>query len=68
MSDNIYTSDINEQSAAVALNTVLWRLAVATGLARKGDSPVELSPNIVLLEAERQLERRWQMLEGGVRE
>jgi hypothetical protein len=58
MSD-IYTADLTEQDAATAYNTVLWRLAVATGLAHFGDVKIEADPNEVLAEAERQIKGYW---------
>lgn len=63
MSDDIYTADLNEQDTATALNSVLWRLATATGLAHFGQSHIEIDPNTVMIEAEKQIRMYWGALE-----
>ena len=49
---DVYTTSLVEQSAQEALNSILWRLAVATGLTEVGDSFLEVNPDEVLALAE----------------
>ncbi len=53
----IYTADISQQDSATANNTILWRLAVALGIAKRGQGTVTVDENEILAEAERRLSK-----------
>ena len=55
MKQSVYTASLKDQSPGEALNSVLWRLAVATGLVEKGATRAQIDMDQVIARAEERL-------------